>query len=86
MAPTDDAMKRLYRDEAHVINARDVRFDFDSVPRLWQFWHATRRGVIPSWTVFFTELPRYLRPGCHPSQLGSMDTALLSPAARAVGR
>lgn len=40
---------------------------------LWQFWRATRRGVIPSWTVFFTELPRYLRPGFHPSQLGSMD-------------
>ncbi|NKY28564.1 metal-dependent hydrolase [Nocardia gamkensis] len=32
MAPTDDATKRLYRDEAHAINARDVRFDFDSVP------------------------------------------------------
>ncbi|WP_039805025.1 hypothetical protein [Nocardia araoensis] len=58
MVPTDDATKRLYRDEAHAINARDVRFDFDSVPRLWQFWRATRRGVIPSWTVFFTELPR----------------------------
>ncbi|MGW5725525.1 metal-dependent hydrolase [Nocardia beijingensis] len=57
---------------------------------LWQFWRATRRGVIPSWTVFFTELPRYLRPGFHPSQLGSMDTALRylahSPAARAAGR
>ncbi|WP_036567205.1 metal-dependent hydrolase [Nocardia sp. BMG51109] len=54
-----------------------------------QFLNATHRGVIPSWTVFFTELPRYLRPGFHPSQLGSMDKALRylahSPAARAAG-
>ncbi|MFQ6325322.1 metal-dependent hydrolase [Nocardia sp. CWNU-33] len=60
--------------------------------RLWplQFVNATVRGVIPSFTVFFTELPRYLRPGFHPSQLGPMDTALRylarSPAARAAGR
>ncbi|MFE7799318.1 metal-dependent hydrolase [Nocardia sp. NPDC057440] len=59
--------------------------------RLWplQFVNATVRGVIPSFTVFFTELPRYLRPGFHPSQLGPMDTALRylarSPAARAAG-
>ncbi len=51
-----------------------------------QFVSATVRGVIPSFTTFFTELPRYLRPGFHPSQLGSMDNALRylahSPAAR----
>ncbi|WP_433755264.1 metal-dependent hydrolase [Nocardia sp. CA-135398] len=56
---------------------------------LRQFASATRRGVIPSWTVFLTEIPRYLRPGFHPSQLGPMDTALRylghSPAARAAG-
>ncbi|GAA5064370.1 metal-dependent hydrolase [Nocardia callitridis] len=57
--------------------------------RFWplQFANATARGVIPKFTVFFTELPRYLRPGFHPSQLGSMDAALRylaqSPAARA---
>ncbi|MEV0246928.1 metal-dependent hydrolase [Nocardia sp. NPDC050712] len=54
-----------------------------------QFASATRRGVIPSWTTFFTELPRYLRSGFHPSQLGPMDKALRylahSPAARAAG-
>ncbi|MGK8523955.1 metal-dependent hydrolase [Nocardia asteroides] len=60
--------------------------------RFWglQFWSATRRGVIPKWTVFFTEMPRYLRPGFHPSQLGPMDKALRylahSPAARAAHR
>lgn len=60
--------------------------------RSWarQFLDATKRGVIPSWTVFFTELPRYLRPGFHPSQLGPMDNALRylahSPAARAAQR
>ncbi|MFI7190918.1 metal-dependent hydrolase [Nocardia sp. 852002-20019_SCH5090214] len=56
----------------------------------WQFVSATRRKVIPSWTTFFTEIPRYLRPGFHPSQLGPMDTALRylahSPAARAAQR
>ncbi|WP_327151668.1 metal-dependent hydrolase [Nocardia sp. NBC_01329] len=56
--------------------------------RFWgqQFVSATLRGVIPSFTTFFTELPRYLRPSFHPSQLGSMDNALRylahSPAAR----
>jgi hypothetical protein len=60
--------------------------------RSWplQFLSATVRGVIPSWTVFVTEVPRYLRPGFHPSRLGSTDRALRylarSPAARAVGR
>ncbi|RDI44963.1 hypothetical protein DFR68_115115 [Nocardia mexicana] len=59
--------------------------------RFWglQWLNATRRGVVPSWTVFLTELPRYLRPGFHPSQLGPMDKALRylahSPAARAAG-
>jgi uncharacterized protein len=56
--------------------------------RFWgqQFLSATLRGVIPSFTTFFTEMPRYLRPDFHPSQLGSMDNALRylahSPAAR----
>ncbi|WP_328395597.1 metal-dependent hydrolase [Nocardia sp. NBC_00416] len=56
--------------------------------RFWgrQFVSATLRGVIPSFTTFITEMPRYLRPGFHPSQLGSMDNALRylahSPAAR----
>lgn len=58
--------------------------------RSWglQFLNATARGVIPSWTVFFTEMPRYLRRNFHPSQLGPMDKALRylahSPAARGV--
>ncbi|MEU4314567.1 metal-dependent hydrolase [Nocardia sp. NPDC024068] len=57
--------------------------------RFWgkQFVSATLRGVIPSFTTFFTEMPRYLRPGFHPSQLGPMDNALRylahSPATRA---
>lgn len=59
--------------------------------RFWpvQWLDATLRGTVPSPTVFFTELPRYLRPGFHPSQLGPMDKALRylahSPAARAAG-
>ncbi len=54
-----------------------------------QFVSATVRGIVPNFATFFTELPRYLRPGFHPSQLGPMDSALRylahSPAARATG-
>ncbi|TSE01282.1 metal-dependent hydrolase [Skermania sp. ID1734] len=59
--------------------------------RFWalQWLSATARGVIPNALIFFTEMPRYLRPGFHPSQLGPMDAALRylahSPAARAAG-
>ncbi|NKQ54712.1 metal-dependent hydrolase [Amycolatopsis sp. K13G38] len=46
---------------------------------------ATRRGVIPKATIFLTEIPKYLRPSFHPSQLGGMDKAVRylakSPAA-----
>jgi uncharacterized protein len=33
-------------------------------------------GVIPTFTHFVTEIPVYLRPGFHPSQMGSLDAAL----------
>lgn len=46
-----------------------------------------RRGVVPKLTVWLTEIPKYLNPRFHPSQLGSMDTAVRylarSPAANA---
>ncbi|MFF0530075.1 metal-dependent hydrolase [Nocardia amikacinitolerans] len=57
--------------------------------RFWplQLLSASARGVIPRFTTFVTEIPRYLRPGFHPSQLGPMDNAIRylaqSPAARA---
>ncbi|MFC4003236.1 metal-dependent hydrolase [Prauserella oleivorans] len=48
---------------------------------------ASARGVIPPATIFLTELPKYLNPRFHPSQLGSMDAAIRylarSPAANA---
>ncbi|WP_435118699.1 metal-dependent hydrolase [Amycolatopsis thermoflava] len=48
---------------------------------------ATRRGVTPKLSIFLTEIPKYLRPGFHPSQMGSMDEAVRylaqSPAANA---
>ncbi|AEF39185.1 metal-dependent hydrolase [Hoyosella subflava] len=51
------------------------------------FIAATRRGKIPSFTIFLSEMPQYLRPNFHPSQMGSLDKAIrylaLSPAARA---
>ncbi|EHR50738.1 putative metal-dependent hydrolase [Saccharomonospora marina XMU15] len=37
---------------------------------------ATRGKIIPNVTSFLTELPTYLKPGFHPSQLGGMDLAL----------
>ncbi len=66
-------------------------FARDPEPAKGRWWplqlaSASLRGVVPSWTTFFTEIPRYLRPGFHPSQLGPMDNALRylaqSPAAR----
>lgn len=48
---------------------------------------ATWRGKIPSFTVFVTEMPKYLRPNFHPSDMGDLDAAIrylaISPAARA---
>ncbi|WP_280475006.1 metal-dependent hydrolase [Nocardia farcinica] len=66
-------------------------FAKDPSPRKGRWWplqlaSASLRSVVPSFTTFFTEIPRYLRPGFHPSQLGPMDNALrylaTSPAAR----
>ncbi|MFE7723535.1 metal-dependent hydrolase [Nocardia rhizosphaerihabitans] len=64
----------------------------DPAPRKGPFWpvqlaRATARGIVPNFGLFLSEIPRYLRPGFHPSQLGPMDCALRylahSPAARA---
>jgi uncharacterized protein len=56
---------------------------------LLNFIRATRRGMVPSPSVLITEIPKYLRPGFHPSQMGSLDSAVrylaTSPAARAAG-
>ncbi|GAA1227574.1 metal-dependent hydrolase [Prauserella halophila] len=71
-----------------------VRYLFRADPsedkgRFWfrQLIGAMRRKVIPSATVWITEIPKYLNPKFHPSQLGSMDTAIRyltrSPAANA---
>ncbi len=57
--------------------------------KLWplQFVSAAARGLIPSGLHFLTEIPVYLRPGFHPSSMGSLDQALrylaTSPAANA---
>lgn len=57
--------------------------------RFWplQLLSAMRRGVVPKITLFVSELPKYLNPRFHPSQLGSMDEAVRylaqSPAANA---
>ena len=59
--------------------------------RFWflQLLSATGRGVIPNALIFATEIPKYLRPSFHPSQLGSMDAALRylarSPAVNRAG-
>ncbi|HSV41327.1 MAG TPA: metal-dependent hydrolase [Nocardioidaceae bacterium] len=37
---------------------------------------ATRKGVVPNFLGFVTEMPTYLRPGFHPSQLEGMDLAV----------
>ena len=59
--------------------------------RFWflQLLSAMRRGVVPNIMLFLTEIPKYLDPRFHPSQLGSMDAAVRyltrSPAANAGG-
>lgn len=67
-------------------------FRHDPSPEKGRFWflqvaRAARRGLIPDLTLLVTEIPKYLRPSFHPSQLGSMDAALRylarSPAANA---
>lgn len=54
---------------------------------LFQLVDGIRRGLIPSGAHFITEIPTYLRRDFHPSQMGSLDTALRylaqSPAAQA---
>ncbi|QIS20038.1 metal-dependent hydrolase [Nocardia terpenica] len=70
----------------------DLLYRQDPEYRWWKPWpveaaRAIRRGLIPSPGFFLTELPPYLRPGFHPSSMGSLDKALhylaISPAARA---
>jgi uncharacterized protein len=55
-------------------------------PWPWQFVSAVARGIIPNGLSFLTEIPVYLKPGFHPSQMGNLDKALhylaTSPAAR----
>ncbi|WP_233530027.1 metal-dependent hydrolase [Antrihabitans stalagmiti] len=52
-----------------------------------QFVSAAMRGLVPSGLHFLTEIPVYLKPGFHPSSMGSLDQALrylaTSPAANA---
>jgi uncharacterized protein len=47
---------------------------------------AVHRGIVPTMTHFVTEIPVYLKPGFHPSQMGPLDKALRylaqSPAAQ----
>jgi predicted metal-dependent hydrolase len=46
--------------------------------RFWplQLGSAMARGVIPTGLHFLTEIPVYLKPSFHPSQMGSLDKAL----------
>lgn len=64
----------------------------DPSHRWWRPWpvqmvSAMRRGLMPSGSIMVTELLPYLRPGFHPSQMGTLDKAVqylaTSPAALA---
>jgi len=56
--------------------------------RFWplQLASAVSRGIVPTMTHFITEIPVYLKPGFHPTQMGPLDKALRylaqSPAAQ----
>ncbi|WP_231387099.1 metal-dependent hydrolase [Nocardia sp. BMG111209] len=43
---------------------------------------AVRKGLLPSWGRLGAAIPRYLRPGFHPDQEGSMESALTYLAGR----
>lgn len=55
---------------------------------LWplEFVKDSRKGLIPGLQFVIREIPQYLRPGFHPSQMGPIDKAVrylaVSPAAR----
>lgn len=72
--------------------AADYLMRQDPSGRWWKPWplqmaRAMRRRLIPGLGFVVTDLPAYLRPGFHPSQMGTLDTAIAylasSPAARA---
>ena len=72
--------------------AADYLMRQDPSGRWWKPWpvqmvKAVRKHLLPGPWFFVGELPAYLRPGFHPSQMGSLDTAIAylatSPAARA---
>lgn len=74
------------------VYAAGYMYRADPSPRKGRFWplqwfSAMRRQVIPPLSMFVTEIPKYLNPRFHPSQLGDMDKALRylarSPAANA---
>jgi predicted metal-dependent hydrolase len=52
-----------------------------------EFVKDTRKGLMPGIQFIVKEIPQYLRPGFHPSQMGPIDKAVrylaVSPAARA---
>lgn len=68
----------LYAQDKSVENRR---------PWPWELLQATRKGLVPSVSFFFDQIPKYLAPNFHPSNMGPIDTAVRylaqSPAARA---
>jgi len=56
-------------------------------PWAWELIKGTRRGLIPGVGFFCGQMPQYLNPNFHPSQMGDIDTAVRylarSPAALA---
>jgi hypothetical protein len=64
----------------------------DPSSRWWKPWpvqmlNSVRKRLLPGPWFFVSELPSYLRPAFHPSQMGTLDAAIAylatSPAARA---
>ncbi|HTK63765.1 MAG TPA: metal-dependent hydrolase [Pseudonocardia sp.] len=72
----------------------DYLIRHDPSHRWWKPWplrmlRSARRGLIPNPFFFLTEIPPYLKPGFHPSGMGSPDKAIAylatAPAAHAAG-
>lgn len=76
----------LWLSTSHFLYKTDPRI----TKRRWlpfAFLRATRAGLIPGFAFFMKQLPPYMKPSFHPSQMGPIDKAVRylaqSPAARA---
>ncbi|MFJ9408976.1 metal-dependent hydrolase [Streptomyces sp. NPDC101393] len=87
MAVTAPVLLHLWAWGAAYLLRHDPQLAAPSRYSLSEHNRAVRKGLLPSWRELGSAIPRYLRRSYHPSQEGSLRTAVAylasSPAARA---